>query len=284
MHLLALLACGAPITNAPFLEEAEFVGLMPTSDRFGAPVEVLAAPSGDAVLLEAKIAAEGYRDLVDVPTLLGDHLQALGPSIREENLRVWEPSKVTTDDVELFVQAEVERPVRAGGDLLLAIEIGPTRGGPWTPVAEGAWDGDSRGELVWDLDATASALEVVVTEPLGTISASFDDRGFLESERVVELDYTLQTGEAASFVAAGDVLLSFGAVLQVTDDGASWPGYATVVHHADAGGYASGGVFVGEDEIGFVRCWNAAGATVHVRGDAGIATVGEESACIEGSP
>ena len=293
--LVVLCGCGAPISNVPFLEEAQFVGILPTSDRLGAPAEIAAATDGDPVLAEARAAAAAYQGLVDLPTLVGDHLKTLGPSTREEHLRTWEPSRIRVPDAPeelglpdgelvFFAQAEVERPARGGGDLLLTIELGPTRGGPWQRVAEGVWDGEGRGELSFDLAAAADALDLLVTDPLGLVTASFDDHGLLDSERAVELVYTLTSGEAASFVVGGSELLSFGGLLEVTDDAQAWPGYATVVHRGGVGGYASGAVFRGAEEIGFVRCWDALGVTVHARGDAGVVTSGDRAACVEGAP
>ena len=74
-------ACGAPVSNAPFVHEALFQNALPSQVRIGSPSSVLLSPRADhnPLLTAAKIAAAEYQSVVDLPIDIGDRLREVPP-------------------------------------------------------------------------------------------------------------------------------------------------------------------------------------------------------------
>ena len=286
--LSVLTGCGDPISNQVFLEEALFLGALPSSPRFEAPHLVLVAPNGDAeVLRSAKAAAAAWDGWWAIPIAAGEQLRLAIPDERTEVKRRWEAVNVATrlnasaigldvDDVtEFWVQAEILQP--DGGDVEWTIALATSADGPWTGVGRGV-DRGGAGELSWDLTATVSALGVEPPGPLGILEADYEDLDpDVGLERSVGATLTPFPGIVLSFSAISDGFFGFTSELAVTDDGERWPGGAAVLH--GEGGWAEGVVFRDGIELTFTSCWDASGGLVWQEGDPGIVTVGLEAGC-----
>lgn len=290
--LVLLAACGAPISNAPFLEEARFLGALPSRERLGPPANVFLAPSSDSsVLSAAKQAATEYDALVTLPILIGDRLRGVVPTQRTDIRRAWDPTELLLDpsgslpvaasSLTAWIQGSVEIP--SSGDLVLELQLARDRDGPWTQVASGTYDGERAGTLSWDLAATATALELQPTIPLAGLEVNFDDLGQDDlGDRQLDASYGHAASIAQLWVIVSDAVLGFSGLLQVTEDGALLPGGATVVHTA-YGGWGVGTVLTATGELAFETCWSEVGLTVYEDGDEGVRRSGDRSACVEGA-
>ncbi len=292
--LVGLVACGSPISNAPFLEEARFLGALPSRERLGPPERVFLAPNSDnAVLDAAKRSATEYDELVTLPILVGDRLRGVVPTQRTDIRRAWDPTELLLDlsealppgagqgSLAAWVQGVVEIP--ASGDLQLEIELALAQEGPWERVATGTYDGSSAGTLSWDLAASASALKLAPSVPLAQLDVTFDDLAQEEqAERQLDVAYGHTASIAQLWVIVSDSVLGFSGLLQVTEDGALLPGGATVVH-TPYGGWGLGTVLTASGELAFETCWSEVGLTVYAGGDEGVRRSGSRDACPEGA-
>jgi hypothetical protein len=271
-----------------FLDEALFLGALPSGDRFGAPEQVLVAPNGNAgILRSAKGAAAAWEGWWSVPLAAGEQLRATAPDQRTEVKRAWDAVNVASrlrgasigidpeEVTDFWVRAEIVQP--DGADIEWEIFVAQEEDGPWTGVGSGI-DRGGAGEVTWDLSATVGALGVEPPGPLGILQADYEDRspdaGF---ERAVSATLTPFPGYVASFYAAGQTFFGFTSELAVTTDGESWPGGAAVLHAE--GGWAEGVVLQEDTERAFRSCWDADGTLIWQAGDPGIAAIGVESAC-----
>jgi hypothetical protein len=291
--LSVLGACADPISNQVFLDEALFLGALPSEARFGAPQQVLVAPNGDAsVLRAAKVSAAGWDGWWALPIAAGDQLRVTVPDERTDVKRRWEAVNVATrlgaaslgfdvdDVIEFWVQAEILQP--DGGDVEWTMAVALSEDGPWTGVGSGL-DRGGAGEVSWDLSATVGALEVEPTEPPGLLTADYTDVDpDFGDQRTVDATLAPFPGIALPFYAASDSFFAFTANLSVTDDGAPWPGGAMVLHTAE-GGRAEGVVLQtidgDEAERTFASCWDGSGTLLWQTGDPGISALGDASAC-----
>lgn len=111
---LPLSACGGPITNALFLEDAEFVAALPTEERTTVRFEVVEVdlpagprPPGAApdLLDFTRDVSEQVNGFVFQVLTWVDEVRAYPPTEREEDVRTWGPWPVGTMlDFELLVE------------------------------------------------------------------------------------------------------------------------------------------------------------------------------------
>ncbi|MBX2801440.1 MAG: hypothetical protein KTR31_27435 [Myxococcales bacterium] len=289
--ILGLLgACGAPISNAPFLEEQTFLRALPLPERVQAPSEIRLAPAGNStVLAEAKAFAQAHDDQLRILLEAGALLtEEEGPSQRTSTRRVWEPFPFTFDDggtssggepVDGWMQVSVERPA-GGQDLEWTLELGQGADDPWIEVGHGDYDGENEGTIEWDLDAAVAAL-ALTAEPRGAVTMIFEDLGNEVPElqgRDVTATFSRTTLVPVRMLA--DTILQFSSNFEVTADDASFPGIAVVSHVEWEGGWAVGAVFAGqESEIAFETCWDVDGNALYMGGDDGIRVEGDVGSC-----
>ncbi|MEZ4241992.1 MAG: hypothetical protein R3F59_38740 [Myxococcota bacterium] len=295
--LMALAAgCGAPISNGVFLEEAKFLGALPTQERFGAPTQVLYAPAGDApVLAAAKVRATDWDDWFGVLAAAGDGLREAPPDVATAVKRRWDGVEAAhrllggsmgqdPGVVSFWVQAEVVRP--GEGDVSWTMSLADDEDGPWTGVASGTHrereDGTGSGDLSFDLNAIAAVLGGHPDDPLGVFYVQYDDADpEFAGARSVEAAQTLVPGAVLTHGVVGETIFVFTGALTVTDDGATRLGYAAVLHD-ERGGWGEGVVQsdVEEETLAWTSCWTSFGGLVWQGGDPGIATAGTDaSAC-----
>lgn len=285
--LVTLAGCGAPISNEPFVDEAVFLGALPSTERLHAPSAVLLAPNGDAdVLRAAKTAAAEWDTWWAIAAATGDELRAVPPDERTEVARRWNglnvAARLTANTfgnagavIDWWVTAEVVEP--AEGDPAWTIAIGTSEDGPFTAVGAGS-GADGSGCVTWDLPGTAEALALDPPAPLGVLDATFTDLDPVLGVRRADLAYEVD-GVVLPYAVAGEELLAFTGLLAVTDDGASWPGFATATHTA-TGGRAQGLVLEEGVERTFTSCWDANGLLVWQGGEGGVVDAGaSEGAC-----
>lgn len=285
--------CGAPISNQVFLEEALFLGALPTEARFGAPASVLLAPNGDAAVLKsAKQAASDWDDLWGLLIAAGDQLQRATPDESTDVVRRWSGVDVATrllgDSTGLpagvltfAVSAEIVRP--DDGDVSWELGFAPTIDGPFTTAVSGTHTNDElvgpHGVLDWDVTATVTALGAQPSAPLGIVSAEYIDHDdTIDYLRNVTASRTLLPGLVESYALVGDETFGFAGQFLVSSDGADWTGGASV-YHGSFGGWGHGVALVDGAPLAFDACWDANGLAVWQGGDAGIAAFGDASRC-----
>ena len=279
-----------PITNDFLYEEARFLRVLPSDERFSAPEGILLAPAGDAeILASAKRAASDWDSWWSVAVAAGDRLRETEADEETDISRSWRAVSVATrkaaptmglpeGTLELWAQCDI---VLADDDTSsFTLSVAPSEDGPWTGVGEGSDIGGS-GETTWDLSATARALGGEPPSPLGVASASYTDAWIAEDGlRAVEASISPLPETAYSFSLSGEVLFGFVGTVSLTEDGLSWPTQAAV-YHEEGGGRAEGVVVVGEalEQLSFRSCWDKDGHLVWQTGDDGVTKKGAESDC-----
>jgi hypothetical protein len=286
----ALLACGAPISNQPFLDEALFLGSLPSAERLGAPNDVLLAPNGGSpVLARAKIDAAVWQAWWGVAIATGEELRTHPSDERTDAVRGWDPLNVASrldgspiglpadQPLEWWVTARIVEPVEGGVDWTVAIAA--DRDGDFVDVGAGH-DDDGHGTVSWDLDAMLGALGYPPPAPLGQLEADYVDHDpEYDDLRTVSATLRIPLQDEAAFGAAGDTVFGFTDLLQLTDDGLPWPTYTTAVHALGTGGRAEGLIGTDAATLAYATCWDPDGNTVWQGGDPGVTASGDESAC-----
>jgi hypothetical protein len=290
LPLLIGAGCGDPISNALFLEEAEFLAALPGQERLATPESIFLAPNGDAALLRAaKEAATEWEGLVAVLAVSGDGLRAQAEDAeRTDVVRRWHdvnvahrfspanPLGFAPTSTDWFVDGEI---LRLGETTFAwSLALSTTAEQESITVASGVHDA-AGGTFTWDGAAAASALGVVPPAEVGAFDMVYTLA--LAETAVPTLDATqdLEGGPGRSFTIVGSDLIAFDAVsLALTVDGLAWPGAAVVVHR-DGGGRADGFVLQEGIARSFGSCWDDLGATSWVGGDPEILASGAESSC-----
>ncbi len=285
--------CGDPISNALFLEEAEFLAALPGEQRLAPPESIFLAPNGEAPLLRAaKEAATDWDRLVAVLAVSGDGLRAEAESAeRSDVVRRWHGVNVAhrfgPDDplgfppasTDWFVDGEI---LRLGETTFeWSLSLSATAEEERIAVASGVHEA-AGGTFTWDGDLAAGSLGVVPPIEVGALDAVYALAIGDKSIPTIDATLNLEVGSGRSFTIAGTDLIAFDAVsLALTTDGLTWP-VAAVVVHQQSGGRAEG--FVLQDGIAraFGSCWDDLGATTWIGGDAAILASGAESACVLG--
>ena len=290
LPLLTGAGCGDPISNALFLEEAEFLAALPGAERLAPPESIFLAPNGEAALLRAaKEAATDWDRVMAVLAVSGDGLRAAADvAERSDVVRRWQDVNVAhrfgADDplglaaasTDWFVDGEILRL----GETTFEWSLSLSASGAEDPiaVASGVHEG-AGGTFTWDCDAAAGALGVVPPAEVGLYDAVYALAIGDTLVPTIDATQNLDAGPGRSFTIAGPDLIAFDAAsLALTTDGLEWPTAAVVAHHED-GGRAEG--FVLQDGIAraFGSCWDGLGATTWIGGDEKILAVGAESAC-----
>lgn len=273
---LAVFACGAPVSNATFYADSEFVAGLPAKTELAMPESLLAAPPGpDAVLVESQTQADLGTDRLAALIAATEALRAAPPSERSEVHRAWTGVTAawsTPDGVAIgWISASIIRP--DGGASTIAISGAASVEGPYMPIAEGTWSKETGGELLWDVRAAADAFG---ESGDGALTVTWT--GDIRANREVTVAYA---GAAAidTWGLIGDSVLVWDGDLGITADGLVWPGWATVVHQFDAGGRAAGEIVTDAGVKPFGACWSPTGEPVWRGGDPSLSPIGAESAC-----
>jgi hypothetical protein len=287
--------CGAPISNQVFLEEAKFLGALPTQARFAAPAQILLAPAGDApALVAAKQVATDWNDRFGLLASAGEQLRETPADVATAVKRRWESVGVARrivgtslgrdpDVVEYWVQAEILRPKDGDASWTLALADAPD--GPWTGVASGTHRTQQEvglGDLTFDLTPMAVIVGGRPEAPLGVFDATYHDANpEYDGARSVEAAQTLFPGIVLAHGLVGESVFAFTGELALADDGSTRAGYAVVLHD-ERGGWGEG-LLQGateEEVLAWESCWSVQGGLLWQAGDPGVATAGgDPSAC-----
>lgn len=287
--LLALLpGCLAPVTNAAFYEDEEFLAAVPSEAWFGAPANLVEAQEGDAeILSQAKTAALDLEALLAPAVASGEALREIPATDRTETLRAWDevPASMALDDgatLSWWVRATLIRP--DGLAVEWEIEVAENRIGPWAVLASGRHEASGAGTWTLDMESTASSYDWPLP---GTLEVDYSEQSLDGSgpHRFVQVEHkppVALDGYQRQWALYADGGFTWTDLLHVTDDGQGWPGVAVVFQIA-AGGRAEGRVYRDSEEILFWSCWDPNGDFVWREGSSGIAAAGTEEACAIGS-
>jgi hypothetical protein len=176
---LVLIACGEPISNAVFYEDAAFLAAIPSFENHG--VAYPALPEDDTASLDtdlrqqsADVAGFVNASLGDLMAL-SDFLRVEEPSLREDDLRSWGPSSLGSGTRSLLL-VDI---IRSGeGQYDWAFMLSETSSGPWDDFFRGthyagATVAEGDGSFEADLGLLAAALD---GEREGSLRMSYDHR------------------------------------------------------------------------------------------------------------
>ncbi len=299
LPLLAALSigCANPISNALFIEDAEFLAAVPNFDElsvdFPASVETLSGPlplPGHATDLRAQsaaVAANLQLTLADLSTL-GSYIRSDEPSVREDDLRSWGPASLENGTRALLLVDIIRSGV---GQYDWAFMLSESSAGPWVPFYagthfSGATVADGDGTFEADIGLLADALG---QEREGLVLVEYDLRegslldlelqGYREAADDDPLDawyrYEADGSGAGDFqygieaeLSEGDAAERVGVRTRWKDDGAM---------RADSRMY---GGDLKPQEFTMSQCWDASGALVYqVDSWEMLDPLGELSAC-----
>lgn len=275
---LLLVACGSPISNQTFYDDARMVAALPGSERLGAPMAVLEAPVGDSVVLaQAVQQAATLRDLVEVMVRSGDALRAADPSTRTDVARGWDAVQAA-GDLEgrraWWVRAEVLQPDDTAV-VSWTLDLAPGPEGPWSAVAEGAHEPDGDGALIWQLGPTLEVLGLDPADAPGELQLTYGTEG---DARTVELLYVDGEATLGPWGWLGDQVMAWQGPLALDDapDAPTRYGAAQVFVGAD-GGWGHGTVYPDAQGQPFSTCWSALGDALYA--DGALPPAGTAAAC-----
>lgn len=268
-------ACTGDLSNAIFIEDALFLGALPTSDRFQLEPPGTAPLAADAASLFAysRDALAGAEDLMGRVTAVGDEVAALPPSERGPDFRVWGPFE--WDDVPgTWVRAELGRS-STGSTYSLSVQVGPTSAGPWD------------GEWITGVH-TAGPVEV----PAGTGWVAYDHAALVPDAGTVWAEYDIRD-LTRLLVVATDTSDDGAWLYQQLEDGGDLQHVPAAPPLADGdllalrtrwrtGGEGRGDARLarGDDSVAASQCWASDGALVWQWDEAGwLEPLGEEVAC-----
>jgi hypothetical protein len=180
---LLFVACGDPVSNAVFYEDALFLAGFPDDVRFGPPALIAAAPPGDSVWLAAAQGVSTGLALELGPALiLGAALRDTPPDLRTDTYREWAPFPVVGPlGGSAWARAEATRP--ESGTVTWTVEVSPDATGPWIEAGSGRHEPSGAGQtlirmrgddlrfdpevLVLDYDVAESGrfLEIALVDP-----------------------------------------------------------------------------------------------------------------------
>ena len=286
--ILLLAACGGPITNAPFVEEPQFLDALLSADEVALPVHLEAVSPADDIaplLAQTLNSASTLRDFLALPVEICTSLREAGPTGRTSRRRSFEPTPVTvpiatgtTDGQRLetmWLQADVLR--IADGQFEVRVDVAEAETASFQTVGTAFVDGPVA-TWRWELDAVVDVLELDVGASLETLQLSIDPEGG-ETGRRVEVVYGPSPGFQSFWVLDGDQWFAFNDRFAVTDDDLTWPGQLGVVH-GPLGGVAAGEVDVAGERLGYTACWDAQGTGIWQGGtDPRIRSVGDPGGC-----
>ncbi len=296
-----LAACDNPISNQIFVEDAEFLAALPNEERHtvrfvedleaddDAAKSLLPLPGQleepDLSLWGEELAVQANLALAEL-MLLTSYARDSEPSLREESVRSWGPTSLSTGTRALLL-ADV---VRSGvGQYDWAFQLAENSAGPWESFFSGthfagATVAEGSGSFQADLSLLALHQE---RDGEGMVEAVYDDRdgalldlalsGYRASLEDEPLDARLicarssQGGGDFQYEASVE-LLAVGSERTLVR--ARWNANGEV--RADA--LASGGEL--EEELGLSQCWDGAGSLVYQLDDQGLyQALGSEDDC-----
>lgn len=284
LGLILAVGCGSPISNQRFIEDELFLAALPGGPRTAAPAAVREAQVTDAsLLLHAVEAAAELESLTLILHVSGEALRGQEPDERTDVLRRWGsvPTAATHGGQALlwWVSGSVIQPA-GGGDLEWVLAVSEEDGGPWVDVGSGRHDPGGHGTVAWDLDAADAIAQLQREESLGPMELEYEE--LLDTgEPETRYAFPEAVGLPPSYRVQGEEILGWSGPLALTDDGAEWPGAATV-RVQQHGGRGEGGVELGGDGLAFEACWTSEGEAVWQGGDPGIESFGRESDCPTG--
>lgn len=284
--------CGAPFTNEPFLQEAAFLGALPSEGRIGAPPQVVLAPNGDSPLLaEAKQSAAWWDGCWGVAFATRDAVEQQAADERTDGVRRWEGVEVSThrnlaplgqpagDTITFWAAVEVIETVEGSYDWTLSVAADPS--GPYVELGAGV-DEQRAGLSTFDVAAAAEALGLTPPEPLGVMTVEYDDASAAYDEQPwVSATWAVDDAPELVFGRVGDGVFGFTTWVELTSDGSEWPAYFTAIH-TDDGGRAEGTVYRLAEELDAAGCWDASGNGTWLGGDDAIAGSGDPNRCAVG--
>ncbi len=301
--LLALLVgCGNPISNALFIEDAEFLAAIPSFDSHGvefpwveSEIVALDVPlplPGHAADLRAQsagVAANLEATLSDL-MMLGDFIRSDEPAVREDDLRSWGPSSLENGTRSLLL-VDI---VRSGlGQYDWAFMVSESSAGPWDDFYRGthysgATVAEGDGSFEADIGELAAALgeeregrvEVVYDLREGT-SIELDIRDYSEAAEDAPLnahyDYVASADGSADFQYGLEAELSEGDAMERVAVRTRWK--ANTAMRADSKMY-DGDL---QDEFTISQCWDASGELVYQEDSWELLEpIGSESDCAYG--
>jgi hypothetical protein len=302
--LVLAVGCGNPISNALFIEDAEFLAAVPTFEdlRVDFPAEAEpfgAAPAiplpGHAADLRAQTAAVADNlelTLADLMTL-GTFIRSDEPSAREEDLRSWGPSSLENGTRTLLLVDIVRSGV---GQYDWAFMLGESSAGPWEPFYEGThYSGATVSEGDGSLEADIGALAVALGEERqGTVAVEYDQREGtllqldLRDYREAEADeptnahyrYQADGSGAADFQYGLEAQLAGGEARERVGVRTRW--LASTAMRADS---RMAGGDLASDDLTMSQCWDETGTLVYqVDSWDLLVPVGAVSDCAFGKP
>jgi hypothetical protein len=303
LHLALLAGCGNPISNALFLEDAEFAAAVPSFEqlRIDFPAQDTSysgadiPPPGHASDLRsqsAAVAANLELTLADLAAL-GTFIRTDEPSLREEDLRSWGPSSLENGSRSLLL-VDVVRSGEAQYDW--AFMLGESSAGPWQPFFEGthysgATVAEGDGVLEADIGSLADALgqeregRVLLDYDLREgVEVQLDLRGYRETEadRAVDIRYRYEADGAGAgdFQYGLEAELSPGDALERVGVRTRWK--ASTAMRADSRMEEGD---LGSEVFTMSQCWDESGVLVF-QDDSWdlLPEIGAESACAYGKP
>jgi len=276
-------ACGQPLSNALFIEDAEFLAAIPSFENHtvvfpdspqvepAALVFMLPLP-GHAIDLRVQSAgvADNLNATLTDLMVLGDFIRSDEPSTREDDLRTWGPSSLENGTRALLLVDIIRSGV---GQYDWTFMLSDTSAGPWEGFYQGthyvgATVAEGDGSFYADIGLLAEALG---QERQGMVTVEYDLRdgtrllldleGYHELSDDVPLNahYLYQTGQsgAADFQYGIQAELSEGESLEQVAVRTRWK--ANTAMRADSRMY---GGDLGSRELTISQCWDASGVLV----------------------
>ncbi len=304
--LAFLTACGNPLSNALFLEDAEFLAAIPSAENHslifpdspdGDPASLLAllplpGHAADLRAQSAGVAANLNASLTQL-MVLGDYVRVDEPSVREDDLRSWGPSSLENGTRALLLVDIVRSGV---GQYDWAFMASESSAGPWEPFYQGthysgATVAQGDGEFEADIGALAQALG---EEREGWVSAQYDLREGtrlqldLREFRESAEDQPLNAHYLYQETSTGGADFQYGIEADVSGEDLQervavrtrWK--ASTAMRADSRMF---GGDMGSQELTISQCWDDQGALVFQEDSWGLLEpVGSESDCAYAKP
>lgn len=302
LTLVVAAGCGNPISNALFIEDAEFLAAVPNFEDLrvefpgeveahaGAPAIPLPGHAADLRAQSAAVAANLELTLADLMTL-GDFIRGDEPSTREDDLRSWGPASLENGSRALLLVDIVRSGV---GQYDWGFMLGESSAGPWVPFYEGthysgATVAEGDGSLEADIGLLAGALD---QQREGVVQVEYDLREGITIQLML-LDYRETAGEApidafyrhetdgsgaADFQYGLEAELSEGEQRERVGVRTRWE--ADTAMRADSRMY---GGDLGSEVFTMSQCWDEQGALVYQADSWGmVEPLGSESDCAFG--